>query len=241
METTGATVQYCKSCGISATGNFCSNCGQSYGVKRITLKGLLHDAFHFFTHLEKGFGYTVKRLVTAPGTMQREYIEGDRNRYQKPFSLFFICASVNAVARYWIEELLIKYSDRGVMAEARLHHEYQLLLLVALVPVAIFFMWLLFANSKYNYAETGVQQLYMFSFILLVTIVIGCLRFIWKMDTAYVEFPLFIGYSIITNLRFYKTLNRWRVVVKTILLAVLFFWAMQVMEDFVVEWIKAKG
>ncbi len=72
----------------------------------------------------------------------------------------------------------------------------------------------------------------MVSFILVVTIGIGCLRFIWvKMDTAPIELPLFAGYAIITNLRFYNRANRWIVVIKTLLLTILFFIAMQYLED----------
>jgi hypothetical protein len=62
----GPTLQTCKACGSSGAGNFCAIGGQTFKTKRITLKGLLHDVFHFFTHLEKGFGYTAKQLAIAP-------------------------------------------------------------------------------------------------------------------------------------------------------------------------------
>ena len=78
----------CKSCGSSVIGNYCGECGMPYQVKRISMGGLLHDIFHLFTHLDKGFGYTVKMLIKAPGHMQRQYIEGERAKHQKPFSMF---------------------------------------------------------------------------------------------------------------------------------------------------------
>jgi hypothetical protein len=241
METTTGTVHYCKACGLAGAGKFCSSCGQSYSIKRITLKGLLHDVFHFFTHLEKGFGYTLKRLVTAPGTMEREYVEGNRSRYQKPFSLFFICASVNAIMRYWIEELLLKYFNEGSAAEASLRHEFQLLLLLLVMPVVTFLMWLLFKKSKYNYAETGVQQLYIVSVMLLASTLIAFMKFIAPgMDVAYIEFPLFAGYSIITHIRFYHTSNSWVVAIKSLIVTALFFLAIQYMEDLVISLINAK-
>jgi hypothetical protein len=43
-------------------GKYCNSCGNSYIVKRITTSGILHDVFHFFTHLDKGFGFTLKQL-----------------------------------------------------------------------------------------------------------------------------------------------------------------------------------
>ena len=78
----------CKSCGSSVVSNYCGECGVPYHVRRISMAGLLEDIFHFFTHFDKGFGYTAKMLIKAPGHMQREYIEGDRIRHQKPFSIF---------------------------------------------------------------------------------------------------------------------------------------------------------
>src|SRR5215210_6216587 len=110
-------IHKCKSCGYSGYGNYCSHCGQPYETRRITLRGLLHDVFHFFTHLDKGFAYTLKQLIIAPGKMQRDYIEGDRARHQKPFSMFFICATITALLRYWINLALMRYFKSGNVSE----------------------------------------------------------------------------------------------------------------------------
>src|SRR5687767_7497926 len=80
-------------------------------TNRITLRGLFHEAFHLFTHLDRGFLLTVKQLLIAPGAMQRSYIEGDRARHQKPFSMFFICATIAALTRYWVFSILIANND----------------------------------------------------------------------------------------------------------------------------------
>jgi hypothetical protein len=96
------SIQICNSCGFSGTGNFCSNCGQNYKIKRITLQRLIHDIFHFLAHLDKGFAYTVKQMVVAPGKMQRQYTDGERSKHQKPFSMFFICVTIAALSRYWV-------------------------------------------------------------------------------------------------------------------------------------------
>lgn len=66
-------IQVCKSYGFSGNENYCSRCGLPHKTKRISMTGLLHDVFHFFTHLEKGFGYTVKMLIISPGHMQWKY------------------------------------------------------------------------------------------------------------------------------------------------------------------------
>ena len=232
-------MQTCKSCGNEGAGRYCSNCGQSYEIKRISLKSLLHDVFHFFTHLEKGFGYTLQQLITAPGTMQREYVEGIRSRHQKPFSMFFICASVNALGRYGVDELLIRYFHAGSDREAIFHHQYQLLLFIAVIPLLTLLTWPLFRKEKYNYAETGVLQLYSFSFIFLIVTLISLLRFIWPhMDTAFVELPVIAIYSVLTSVNFYHRSNRLATIAKSLAVIILLFLSWQKLEDFVISLIN---
>ncbi len=233
---TSTEIQECKSCGNSSEGNFCNNCGQSFTVKRISLPGMLHDVFHFFTHLDKGFGYTLKKLVTAPGHMQSAYISGDRSKHQKPFSMFFICATVAALSRYWIFKALAKYYHAGNLAEANFFHEYMVLVHIALLPLYIFITYLFFYKSKYNYAESGVLILYTVSFFFLLASCIALLKFLWpNLDTAYIELPVLLIYNTITFVNFFDKLPRWSVVVKSIILLVILFFLIQLVEDFTVK------
>ena len=73
MESTG-NLQTCSNCGSTGTGKYCNNCGNSYAIKRITIPGIFHDVFHFFTHLDKGFAFTLKQLIVAPGKVQRDML-----------------------------------------------------------------------------------------------------------------------------------------------------------------------
>lgn len=230
------TVQVCKSCGFSGTGLYCSQCGQPFKAKRITLLGLLHDVFHLFTHLDKGFLYTLKQLIVAPGRMQRSYVEGERGRHQKPFSMFFICATVSALTRYWVLQALLKYYHMGNASEANFFHEYMVLLHVVLLPVYALITYLFFYRSGYNYAEIGVLLLYTLSFIFLMAAFISLLKFIWPtLDTAYVELPLLLVYNSVTFVNFFHTQPRWLVVVKSILVILLIFLFIQYLEDFLIR------
>lgn len=214
-------------------------CGQPYSVKRISLKSLVHDAFHFFTHLDKGFGYTLKQLAIAPGVMEREYVEGNRHKYQKPFSMFILCASINGLGRYWIFRTLVTHFHTGKIAEASFFHEYMVVLYALLVPLFALITWAFFARSQYNYAETGVLQLYMFSFIFLAVTLIALLKFIWpELDTAYIELPLVGIYTTITLVRFYNRSNPWWVALRAVILIVTLFVIAQRMEDLVMAVMK---
>lgn len=234
MSITAGHMQTCKSCGNEGTGKYCNNCGQTYITKRITLKNLLHDVFHFFTHLEKGFGYTLKQLIIAPGSMQKEYVEGKRTNHQKPFSMFFICLSILALSRYLVFLGLHK-------SEAEFWRSYSSFVYIFLVPLITLFNWLLFRKAKYNYAETGVLQLYTLGFIFLSVIPITLLIFIWpNMDTAYVESPILAAYSVITFLHFYNTSPRWLTIFKSLLMIGFNFLLVQLAEDFVMKLLKLK-
>lgn len=231
--------QVCKSCGLSGTGDYCSRCGLPYKAKRISMAGLLHDIFHLFTHLDKGFGYTVKMLITAPGHMQREYIEGQRAKHQKPFSMFLICATVAALSRYWIFQILIKYYDTGNISEANFFHEYMVTFFIAILPLHALMIYLLFYKSGYNYAEIGVLVLYFMSLLFLVVTCIALLKFIWpEMDTMYVEFPILLVYNTLTFINFFHRQPRWIVVFKSVVLIIVFFYLEQISEDFVVDFIS---
>ncbi|MEO6547939.1 MAG: DUF3667 domain-containing protein [Ferruginibacter sp.] len=226
----------CKSCGCTGKGNYCNFCGQSFKVKRISLPGLLHDVFHFFTHLDKGFAYTLKKLVTTPGDMQKAYIAGERSKHQKPFSMFFICATVAAVTRYWIFKVIVNYFHTGNVAEMNFFHEYMVLIHIAMMPVYALIAFLLFYKAKYNYAEIGVLILYTVSFFLLVVSVISLLKFIWpEMDTAYVELPILTIYNVITFVNFFDKLPRWIVVIKSVVLITTLFILFQLVEDFTIQ------
>ena len=226
----------CKSCGSSFVENYCGQCGAAYQMKRISLAGLLHDIFHFFTHLDKGIGYTVKMLIKAPGHMQRQYIEGDRARHQKPFSMFFICATIAALSRYWINQILIKYYNAGNIPEGTFFDKYMVLFLIALLPFLAFLIFTFFSKSGYNYAEIGVFVLYSVAFFLLVVSGISLFKFIWtNLDTAHIEFPFLLIYNTITFVNFFNKQPRWIVIIKGIVIITGFFVLLQVTEDFFIE------
>ncbi len=229
-------IQICKSCGFAGKEKYCCYCGQIYQIKRITLQGLLHDVFHLVTHLDKGFGYTIKQLVLAPGSMQRTYIDGERSKHQKPFSMFFICLTIAALSRYWVYSALLKYYDSGNPSEAIFFHEYMVIMQVILLPLNVFITYLFFYNSKYNYAEIGVFLLYTISFFFLVASCVSLLKFIWPdLDTAYVELPIIVVYNAITFINFFNTMPRWKVILKSIVTMIIGFLIVNYLEDWVIK------
>lgn len=226
----------CKSCGFSGRGNYCSFCGQSFNIKRISIIELLREIYHFFTHIERGFVFTLKQLIIAPGRMQRIYIEGKRNIHQKPFSMFLICATIAAISRYWIFNALIHYYHADIISEAKFFHEYMVIMFLVLVPIYVLIMYLIFDKSGYNYAEIGVIILYTVSIFFLMASLISFLKLISPhLDTAFIEFPVFTFYLTITCINFFNTIPWWKVAIKCIIIMVVVFGINQVMEELVIR------
>lgn len=229
-------IKLCKSCGLSGTGNYCNNCGQSFNIRRISFAGLLRDILHFFTHIEKGFGYSLKQLIIAPGHMQRAYVEGKRNIHQKPFSMFFICATITALTRYWILSAIIKYYGADIISEAKFFHEYMVLTYFALMPVYALLTYLMFYKTKYNYTEVGVMMLYTLSFIFLASALISLPRLIYpRMETRFIEFPVFTIYVMITLINYFKAISWWRVAIKSVLIMIAAFYLNDLAEHFMIR------
>lgn len=193
----------CKACGSTGHGNYCHHCGQLFKINRISLKGLIQDIFHFITFTERGFGYTLKKLITSPGKMQQAYINGNRIKHQTPFAMFFLSVTIASLVRYWISNALITYHQADVISEANFFHQYFVIMYIVLLPVYSLITYLFFYKSGSNYAEIGVMMLYTLSFVFLMGTVISLLILLYPdLDTAYVEFPFFTLYFTITFINF---------------------------------------
>lgn len=94
----------CKNCKNELTGRYCSNCGQEdfdppYNVKEFFSKDVKNEVVGF----DRGFVYTVKKLLLKPGEAIYDFIQGKRVGFIPPFS--FILVTLAFV------ELVNKYGD----------------------------------------------------------------------------------------------------------------------------------
>lgn len=227
----------CKACHLPAgDGKYCKNCSQPVAVKRITLGSIAHEAFHFFTHLDKGFPYTLKKLLKEPGKMQREYLEGVRVKHQKPFSMFLISATILALILYWLNVVLVNYYDAGDMKEAMFFDKYMVLLLLGMVPIFSLLTFLLFGNSGYNFAEILVFSLYTISFFFIMISVVNFLKLIFpEFESRLVEVPATLLYNAFTFKNFFRKGKQWWVIFKSIIAALISFATIATIQDYFVN------
>ena len=227
----------CTNCGHTGTGRYCSECGNPYNVKRITLGSIIHEVTHTFTHLDKGFGYTLKELALKPGKMQKKYLSGERARYQKPFSMFFICASITALAFYWITKETSSSTELDLTREKYLQ-KYFVIVQCILLPFFALITWILFRNKKLNYAETLVLFVYTLAFGFLLVIPTNLLSLFtdWKW-TPFISIPVMGSYVIWTNLNFFSTQPSWIVVIKSIFLLLVGWFTSNIIGELIIRWV----
>ncbi|RYG04368.1 MAG: DUF3667 domain-containing protein [Chitinophagaceae bacterium] len=196
---------HCRQCNSPVNGKFCANCGAKTSVSKITVHNVVHEVFHYFTHLDKGFALTLKKLITSPGKMQKDYIEGDRARHQKPFSMFFLCGTFSGLGLYMISVGLRQFYGEIDDAQTDFYRHYYILTQAILLPVYTLITWLVFKNQKYNFAETLVMLLYKLSLVFLVVVIVSSIKLLFPdFDPRIGEVIFVLFYNILTNIRFYE-------------------------------------
>jgi hypothetical protein len=87
----------CRNCGapFAAGQNFCGACGQRTNIApRLTMREIGHDLVHAITHADHSIFALVRALLTRPGHVARDYIEGRRKRHFGPFAFLVISVSL---------------------------------------------------------------------------------------------------------------------------------------------------
>ena len=228
----------CANCSLQGNGKYCPECGHAYIIKRISVSTLFHEVMSTLTHYDKGFLYTLKELAVHPGTMQKKYLLGERSRYQKPFSLFFICTTITGLAFYLMDAPSAEGTHQDQIREDFLRH-YFVLLQAALLPLFALITWILLGNKNLNYAEILVQFTYTLAFGFLILIPIGLLRTFHILPdqnwTKYADIPILAVYVIGTNLNFFNKQSAWIVIVKSLAILLISWFASNILAEQVVK------
>jgi hypothetical protein len=232
----------CANCEHAFDSKFCPACGQKADIHRVKIKTVVHDFLHAFTHADKGFLLLVKELVTKPGIVAREFMEGRRKRYFNPLSFLVITSAVFAYiddTTGYMEALTggsqgtdsarVSPQMREVFEIVRTSGKTLTLFLIA--PLFALLSWLFFIRSKYNYAENFVLNAFLFGEAMIFRIVFFIpVHVIFPEYTARITWffyePVFLLYMIVAFRQFYRQ-NLFLTIIKAIFIRVLFvvlFW-----------------
>ena len=84
----------CISCDFEHNENFCPNCGEKSGTKKITFASIFEDAFSSITNMDRGFLFNLKSLILNPQKVVQEYVSGRRKGILNPISFLIISITI---------------------------------------------------------------------------------------------------------------------------------------------------
>jgi hypothetical protein len=174
-----------------------------------------------------------------PGRMQKDYIDGNRSKYQKPFSMFFICGTLTALALYFIHKPTGANISHFEEVKEDFTRHYYVIVQSVLLPAYGFITWLLFRNNKINYAESLVLFAYTLSIMLLMVIFTNLFDLIIpNVPSPYYEIPPLFIYLLITNLNFFKSERRWSVLIKSFINILIGYFLSNYTAYLAVNWLQ---
>lgn len=83
----------CLNCGTQLSDRFCPHCGQENVEPRESVWHLLVHFFNDFTHFDGKFFSTLKLLLTKPGLLSEEYMNGKRVRSLNPIRMYIFTSA----------------------------------------------------------------------------------------------------------------------------------------------------
>ncbi len=84
----------CANCRTPLVGPFCSNCGQRNEPHMHSMSEFASETFESLTHADSRLWRTLWLLLTKPGFLTVEFLEGRRARYLPPFRLYLVLSVV---------------------------------------------------------------------------------------------------------------------------------------------------
>jgi len=104
----------CKNCENEFTGKFCNHCGQAADTDRINYKFVFVELKKTFIQFNSGFFYTLIGLILNPGKFIKEYIEGKRIKFTKPFAFLIIACGLDIVVYHYLNVNIINEEIQGL-------------------------------------------------------------------------------------------------------------------------------
>ena len=111
MESTLA----CPSCGAPSMGCFCERCGEKRRTNHdFSIRHYVGEAIETFTHFDSKILRTAWLLVSRPGVLSANYLQGRRVRYANPLRLFLLLSVV-----YYLSNSIFPYNAFNLFSRVR--------------------------------------------------------------------------------------------------------------------------
>lgn len=91
----------CLNCGTRLRGQYCGVCGQRARNRLISLWQLVSEAFGDLFEIDSRLWRTLIPLLSRPGRLTRDYLEGRRARYMPPFRTYLVLSVIFFVVAFF--------------------------------------------------------------------------------------------------------------------------------------------
>lgn len=169
----------CHNCSALITKNFCSNCGQKK-YKRIDKKYIWDELQYTLFHTNKGFLYSIKKILRNPGKTAMEFINGHRVNHYKPILLVFILSGIATFISYKLLKLKVVMNEYFTQKNINSNQmedfmnflsSYTSIIMLLMIPLFALSTWIAFKKWGHNYYEHLVINAYILSFYTLISII----------------------------------------------------------------------
>ncbi len=190
---------------------------ESPNVQRLSMRRIAEQVFQVM-NLERGLGYTLKKMIIAPGKAVREYLFEDRSHHMKPFQFLLFTVAIATFISVWAlpstDDLLNQLHKDPKWAEmseglkvalnwliANMQRYFNVFYLIGL-PFTALSSYFIFRSHRLNYAEHLVLNAYIVGFQTIFYIIF--LPFLLKYTViGFVQIICIFGYNIYAYKRFF--------------------------------------
>ncbi|MEO6408702.1 MAG: DUF3667 domain-containing protein [Burkholderiaceae bacterium] len=141
---------------------FCVHCGQRTDTKRLTLRDIWRELMHAFANVERSPLALLRALLTRPGGLARDYVDGKRRRHHGPFATLTLLVGITTLVINVMGFQVLAHDRFAADATDLLQHNFNLLLLVQLPLLGVICAWL-FRAARLTLAEHMVLVAYTLS------------------------------------------------------------------------------
>lgn len=228
---------HCKNCEATVENKFCSHCGQKTNTQRISWKNLVNqDIIQGVFNLDRGLPKTWFKIITKPGLVSHEYIEGKRKRFYNFFYLLLLLVGIKLFFNDTFPEVFKTNGSKEEESFITLISNKMQIWIISIIPLFSLISWLIYSRLKYNFLEHTIQatvtMIGCFSYFLLYNAT-SILYF--KIDIPYFDilpaifllisfivFPIYSYYKFSSKPNYTKAGKILRVTIFYILFVVMF-------------------
>lgn len=227
----------CINCNQEVNTAYCPACGQRNPVKKINMVNMWSDFAARIYGFDGMFPRTLRDLTIRPGDVAREYIKGVRVKYYGPLGYFFLTLTIYLLVASWLDVDLLAFtmqtnpsdvSEQGDGVQEMVREitswtiENMRSVSFFITLFTVFFTWLFFKKSKFNFVETGSLVFFVTGHTMWLSIV---LIPVYKLSGFVLNSSYLLLISIIFMIyafvNFYDHLSKWRIIFRGIIVHIL--------------------